>query len=406
MRSFAAAILLSAVLALNVQARAQGSASVVGSTVSGHVRCADTGAPARFGKVFLKSTTPGNAGSDFLQQLERQMEKAAAKEGKPVKPRTDEQKRQQAAAVRNMNEATDLLNVATVGLDGAYTFAGVKPGTYFVHALFPGYIDEYAQLTEADFASSDPAVRARIAALPTVTVNGTDAARADLRLMHGAALSGRVLYDDGTPAVGWTVWALRPSAAAGNIEDVTNPSIQRQVAIERGDPVVIADDRGNFRIAGLPGGSYVLRASEFAAPIGVGIGNLGQAGSGIRLTVYDSGTFALSEAKPISVTQGEERVGADVTVPARSLHALAGRVVAAADDHPLNKGEVSLTSKADSALHLKAPVRDDGSFRFDYLPGNATYTLSVANAADATYKANDASFMGISVAAAIRQAGL
>ena len=399
MRSVAAGLLLLSSLTAAV-ARGQATASVVGSTVSGHVQCADTGAPARFGKVLLKSVTPSHAGDDFIKTFQDSMEQAAKKSGKPAPPRkeqTEEQKRTLASATRNMDRATDLLNASTVGLDGAYSFAGVKPGTYFVHAMFPGYIDDYAQFTDADFASTDAAIRARIAALPTVTVNGTDAARADLRLVRGGALSGRVLYDDGTPAAGWAVWALRPDGP-DTVDDALPPAIQKQMAVESGGPVTTVDDRGNFRIAGLAGGKYVLRASEAAAPIGVGMGNLNQAGSGIRLAVYAPGTFARSGAKTVSITQGEEHVGADITIPDRHLHSLVGHVYAANDNHALNKGDVSLTARADPSLHLKAPVRDDGSFHFDYLPGDAAYTLSVANAADATYKTGGSSFLGISVA--------
>ena len=397
MRSFAAASVLFCSFVLPVRfACAQGSAAVVGSSVSGHVQCADSGAPARFAKVLLKSTTASDAGEAFMKQLDENMRRAAEKSGKPLPPReqTDEQKRQRASAMRNMDRATDMLNAATVGMDGAYTFAGVKPGTYFVHVLFPGYIDEYAQFTAEDFASSDPAIRARIAALPTVTVNGTDSARVNLRLTRGAALSGHVLYDDGTPAVGWSVWALRPDAARAG-DDGLSPAIQKQVAVESGEPVATTDDHGNFRIAGLAGGQYLLRADLFAAPMGVGLGNINQIGSGIRLTVYAPATFVPSAAKPVSITQGEERAGADITVPARSLHTLVGTVYATSDNHTLNKGDVTLTSKADPALHLKAPIRDDGSFHFDYLPGDTVYTLSVANAADATYKRSGASFLGI-----------
>jgi hypothetical protein len=95
-----------------------------------------------------------------------------------------------------MDQVTDMLNSSTVGLDGSYSFAGVKPGTYYVHAMFTGYIDPFSQFSDEDFASTDPAVRARLAQLATVTVTGTDSAHADLRLERGAAVAGRILYDD------------------------------------------------------------------------------------------------------------------------------------------------------------------------------------------------------------------
>ena len=378
---------------------AQANASVVGGTVSGHVVCGDTDGPARFARVFLKSTSPEHAGDDFMKEIEDSMKKAAEKSGKPLpakKEPTEDQKRQRAAAARGMNEATALLSASTVGMDGAYRFSGVKPGTYYVHAVLPGYVDPYTQLSDADFESSDPAVRARIAALPTVTVSGTETARVDLRLARGAAVSGRVRFDDGTPAVGWTVWAIRPGVA-DNLAAALNPTVEKQVAQGMGKPIADTDDRGAFRIAGLPDGSYVLRATLAATPVGVSGRNLAQAGSGIRLTVYSGDTFDLAAAKPVTVREPEERTVADITVHDRRLHSLVGHVMAQTDNHSLNMGQVSLSSRTDTALHLKATIRDDGSFQFDYLPGNTTYTLAVSGAADAAYTPSDESFMGISM---------
>ncbi|HEY4379039.1 MAG TPA: carboxypeptidase-like regulatory domain-containing protein [Acidobacteriaceae bacterium] len=207
-------LLLPALLSLSLYLSSQQTPYVVGSTVSGHVYCADTNAPARFAKVLLKSTTPTHAGQDMMKSITDTITKNAAKSGQPAKPQTDEQKRALAAASKGMDEVTDFLNASTVGLDGSYTFAGVKPGTYYVHAVFPGYVDAYSQFTDEDFASADPAIRARIAQIPTVTVFGTDTGHAELRLEHGAALSGRVLYDDGSPAVGWTLTAIKPKSSA------------------------------------------------------------------------------------------------------------------------------------------------------------------------------------------------
>ena len=84
-----------------------------------------------------------------------------------------------------------------------------------MHAIFPGYIDPFSQFSDEDFASKDPAVRARVAQIPTITVTGTDSARVDLRLERGAAVSGRIVYDDGSPAVGWMLVRRQAEDAGG-----------------------------------------------------------------------------------------------------------------------------------------------------------------------------------------------
>src|ERR1700733_10053416 len=197
---------LAFVSSVSGQILAQQSPYVVGGSVRGFVTCADTNAPARFAKVLLKSTVPNHTGEDFMKSLEDNMQKPAAKSGEPVqpvKPRTEEQKRAMANAAKGMNQATDMLNASTVGLDGVYSCAGIKPGTYYVHAIFAGYIDPFSQLSDEDFTSSDPAVRARVAQIPTITVNGTDAAHVDLRLHAGAVVSVSILFVGLGPPAGW-----------------------------------------------------------------------------------------------------------------------------------------------------------------------------------------------------------
>jgi len=207
--------------ALFAQSGAQQTPYVVGSTVSGHVTCGDTGGPARFAKVLLKSATPNHTGEDFMKSIQDSIQKSAAKSGESVpaaKPMTEEQKRAMANAAKGMNQATDMLNSSTVGLDGSYSFAGVKAGTYYVHAIFAGYIDPISHFSDEDFASTDPAMRARIAQIPTITVTGTDSARVDLQLDRGSAISGRILYDDGSPAAGWTLSVIGHDAPDSDVD--------------------------------------------------------------------------------------------------------------------------------------------------------------------------------------------
>jgi hypothetical protein len=374
----------------SIASRAQQTPYVVGSTVSGHVYCADTNAPARFAKVLLKSTEGDHSGDEFLKRFTDNLSKMAEKNGEtapvkipaaPDKPLPDDKKQALAAASKGMTQALDMMNASTVGLNGEYKFAGVKAGTYYVHVLYAGYIDSFDQFTDEDFASADPAIRARIAQIPTVTVTGVDSAHADLRLERGAAVSGRILFDDGSPAAGWTVTAIKPGTPESPGEAAT-VAMNQALAMSGAAQLAKSDDLGHFRITGLAGGDYALRATMAAPSIGITASNIGDGGTGIKLVVYTGNTFSRADAKSITVGVGEEFTGADIAIPAHALHNITGHVYAKADGHTLNVGLVVLTSKSDPALQLTAAIRDDGSFHFEYLPEGVNYTLKVEDAAD------------------------
>jgi hypothetical protein len=385
-----------AILLLTLRLSAQQTPYVVGSTVSVHVFCNDTNGPARFARILLKSTSPSHAGEGMMKSIMDSMTKATAKSGEPAKPQTDEQKKALAAASKGMDQVTDMLGATTVGLDGSYSFAGVKAGTYYVHAIFPGYLDAYSQFSDEDFASTDPAVRARIAQVPTITVSGTDSAHAEIHLDRGAAVSGRIFYNDGSPASGWTLTVVKPSTAEDPSEDVA-AAMAPALAMGGLAQLAKSDDLGNYRLSGLAPGEYVLRASLSATATGINSNNMGDGGSGIKLVVYSGDTFSRASAKSIKLIAGDEQTGNNISVPAHHLHNITGQVVAKSDGHTLNVGQVNLTVKDNPALHLMAAIRDDGSFHFEYLPGNVTYTLTVADAADGTHDGPANNIMGISM---------
>jgi hypothetical protein len=410
----AAAVTLLLTLSFSIASNAQQTPYVVGSTVTGHVFCADTNAPARFAKVLLKSTAADHSGEEFLKRLTDNLQKIVGKcceteppakpltepakpPAQPAKPLADDKKQAIDAATKGMTQALDMMNASTVGLNGEFKFAGVKPGTYYVHAIYAGYIDPFDQFSDEDFASTDPAIRARIAQIPTVTVTGADSAHAELRLERGAAISGRILFDDGTPAAGWTLSAIKPGTPGGAIEEAS-VTMNQALAMSGAVQIAKSDDLGHFRITGLVAGDYALRATMIAPSIGITANNIGDGGSGIKLVVYSGNTFNRTGAKPITVSAGKECSGAEITIPAHSLHNITGHVYAKADAHTLNVGQVNLTSKSNPALHLIAAIRDDGSFHFEYLPGGITYTLTTADAADGkTNPAATPGFMGINL---------
>jgi hypothetical protein len=384
--------------------------SAPGGTVTGRVIYADTNGPARFAKVLLKSVAPSDAGDNPFAAL---MD-AAAKDSKanPAKSKLSaadqaELKQQQAASAKLMATVADMMVATTIGADGTYLFTNVKAGTYYVHATAPGYIDALSQFSAEDLASTDPAIRRKIAAVATpITVTGTDQVRSDLRLERGASISGRVLYDDGTPAAGWTVRTVHPAPpSAGAPASATAFGTGIDLAdldLAHISEMAQTDDTGHYRIAGLPSGDYILQARFTGAalghssfnPIATNVGSPFSGGGmadlqGLKLTVYSGNAIRGANAEKVSVRAGDDRTGYDLTMPLHAMHTLAGIVRAKSDAHPVNSGTVDLTlldaqGNPDPTLHLTAGIQPDGTFHFDYIPGNASYTLKTLHAVDAT----------------------
>jgi hypothetical protein len=227
-----------------------------------------------------------------------------------------------------------------------------------------------------------------------VTITGNESAHIDLRLERGASISGRVVFDDGSPAIGWQVVSAEAPGKSGS---AVNP-------FGSGSPLgtgglksllhlpVTTDDTGHFRLSGLAGGDYLLQARAsvigmdrggFAAiSSGAGMGGLA-ALMGTRLTVYSGSGMHVADAKAISVIAGDEHTDVEIMVPLHSMRGVRGRVLAKADAHAVNFGMVELTDKNDSSVQFTVTIHDDGSFLFPYVPGNSAYTLTTHNVQDA-----------------------
>ena len=363
-------------------------------TVTGRVVFADTNGPARFEKVLLKSAVPSSATSDdFFSSLSQAGEDGAENKNAKLSPEEQAQRKQQlAASMKMLSALADLLQATTVAADGTFTFNGVKPGTYYLHAQAKGYIDPLAQFSADDFASLDPAMKKRIAAAATVViVSASEGAHADLRLERGASISGRVLYDDGSPAVGWTVTTVHDASTAAPDPFADLGLDASDVDVAHLQEASLTDDRGYYRIVGLPTGDYVVKARLATGALGAsgtgGGANSMLSMSGLKLTVYSGNTVKRTDAKAVSVKAGEMRSDYDLTMPLSTMHALGGTVRAKSDGHPVSGGRVLLSGeladgKGGPGAPLAAAIHPDGSCRFDYVPGPGTYSLKVTGAVD------------------------
>jgi hypothetical protein len=319
-------------------------AATAAGVVTGRVVAQDTQRPARFATVMLQRVTA--EGGDGQAQ-------GRFSGGGSVNTRTD--------------------------AEGNFAVEGVAPGDYYVTASAAGYVPLRLLLQAEVNAGADPV--ALLAAIPQVHVDVQGTSSVTVNLERGATISGKVVWEDGSPAGGVSLSAIPANAGTatggngsgavqlpGVLQGIQSPGAAGNFAS--------TDDRGVFRISGLPTGDYLLRTA-IQQPSQTGGGGRGfQYGSPIR--VYAPGVFRKAEAKTVSVKAGEERGDVRMVIDLRALRTVSG-LVGAASGPGVASGQVRLVDANDSDLQLYGSVAANGDFALHYIPAGS-YTLRVSGA--------------------------
>lgn len=324
-------LLLSFVTASRAIAQQGGAAGAV----MVHVTCADTGAPARFARVILQPVSD--------------LEKGVAANQKRVEDSTD----------RN----------------GDAAFQNVPAGMYLIDASLAGYIQPVHLIADQALQSQDPQIRKLVLnEVPHVTVESNTTSRAAAAMERGSAVSGRVIYDDGAPIENIAVQITRVGEVNSDAVDEKGLIYKRNSSFRSS-----TDDRGMYRVAGLPPGTYIASArimTNHLRPRIFARDNVTlettQAGD-VNLTVYAPATTQRAKAQPIAVIEGEERQGVDLIADITHLHSVGGYVNRRGTVLP---GAPVELDDVDDAENRHGSVADaTGYFRFDLL-GEAHYRLT------------------------------
>ena len=317
-------------------------------TISGHVYCADTNAPARMATVMLEGA---NGVDDYTSE---------AKEPPPI----------------------HITSVQTL-LDGSFVLQHVAPGSYYVLASAPGYVSPLAAIadTEDDLRKPDKATKEKYRKLvPRVTVQGNLGASVDIRLERGAAISGTIHYDDGSPATGLSVRPLVKQK--DKWERTNNNSLQYE-------PEVHTDDQGNYRISGLPAREYLVEVQLHLSKTLTDIRGSGSGSSSndiFSLPIYTGGVFRTSDAKPITLKLGEELPDENIDIALGKLHSVSGNITAARDGHVVDAGGIFLLHADDKSLLAQVNLdKDEPTFNLSFVP-EGDYIMRAVSAADVEYE--------------------
>jgi hypothetical protein len=252
-------------------------------------------------------------------------------------------------------------------LDGSFTILHVEPGVYYVIATQQGYVSPLTSvyLPPAERPAAD-ATKPRRPAMtaPRIIVQSNLPVSVNVAIERGAAVSGTVLYDDGSPAVGVRVSILVRTKS--DWTDLPSSPIASQ------SYAASTDDQGHYRISGLPAGEYLLEATLSIQGMYY---KVGEGGTSVgtwpiySLSFYARGSARRRDAAAIAVTAGEEFGGQDIEIPLTKLHTVRGSIVAAHDGHILNGGKLSLLYADDRSEAGRATVsKDDNTFTFAFVP--------------------------------------
>ena len=339
------------------------------TTVSGHVTCGDTNHPARFAAVLLipEKPQPTQTADWANVKNEKDMAKLLAKN------------------MAQTRKGTGLSAVSTI--DGSFEMPKVPAGTYYVAAELKGYLSPLSALSTGErMTGGEDAVKKIQAQAEKIVVQNAPV-RVDVRLERGGSISGVIRYDDGNPAPDVKAIRMVMEEDGKWKVDTFNPLM----------PATTTDDRGHYRISGLPKGKYAVRADlpTNQSTSGLGSGSFDMhPNTGDALVVYSGGVLREKDIKPIEVGAGEDIDGVDLVFPVDNLHLVSGTVTARADNHPLNTGWVSLNDAETKAVVRHTQIEEDGSFKFNYVP-EGQYQLRTSRAGDTDQNAAGDTFQMI-----------
>ncbi|HEX8719385.1 MAG TPA: carboxypeptidase-like regulatory domain-containing protein, partial [Pyrinomonadaceae bacterium] len=268
---------------------------------------------------------------------------------------------------------------------GYFTIRKVRAGTYVVAVGVPGVISPTGFMTFDELrAPGLPDFGEGRKFFDVVEVNGKEDATVTVHARRGAALSGRVTYADGDPAPSVTVHIVRRDSE-GRLRRLL-PSGLSAFMLNR------TDDRGQFRVAGLPPGEYYVSVTEAAVhgaesrgarPYGAPNVIEELAGQHFLVTYHPSAS-GVKEAESVKVAAGEERADVDVVIPERALRTVAGQVRSRRDGRPVARARVTIVRRDDASEETAALYYDTsrlsnngtttdeaGRFQFKEIPDGA-----------------------------------
>ena len=300
----------------------------VGS-VRGSVYRADTGKPARFASVTL-----------------HKVQGIGATTGNHVHP-----------------EEVD--RVTMTDLNGEFFLSDVLPGEYELLTWSNGYQSPLSGVASIGSTGGDlHLLEEKIkAVLVTVIVNPGMTTRTTCYLRPGSEIAGRVAFDDGSPAVGFFIDAYRK-------KDEVIDRVLMGISATISSPVV-TDERGKYRLVGLPPGLYFIKATAPTVAMGARGILSGSVQADIEktlsgtLSVYTGSVVRAKEASSVEAGDGDTVVAPEIVINLLKLHQVDGYLMKA--EEKVSRGFLELQFQDDHGLAQRTHILPDGSFHLNFV---------------------------------------
>ncbi len=237
---------------------------------------------------------------------------------------------------------------ATTDPEGRFKLTNVAAGRYYLVPLAPAY-----------FAPSEDRMVA--SGKPVTLMKGENLDGIELALTPGGVITGRVTTAGGWPLIGREVYAI-----------LTDLRVMQSLPATRdGASAFKTDDRGVYRIYGLPAGRYIVSVQR-------------DQNSPTSVENFSLGVTAKSQARTFEVTAGMVVENVDIKLaPIMRAFDVSGRVVDEATGQPISKirvGRSALDASGKSVIvNLGGPpVNERGEFRFTgLLPGRYSVYMPI-----------------------------
>ena len=259
--------------------------------------------------------------------------------------------------------------------DGEFEIKNVKAGDYYPFINVPNVLNP--QSVNKFYGRNNTLALTKFESFfPKIVVDGISGTNVLISAKRGAAVSGKLLFADGSPAIKFKVEIFRKGKDVWNEEPI---NVQEDYT----------DDRGFYRFTELLPGEYFIKviepsdhkkngkADEFRSYL-----------TGSQLNIFYPDAAGMKQAKSIEVNWGREQTDIDFTIPNRKLYKISGVVIAKDSQESLPDATVRF-QKFDEANGSDYYTEDtnriysdgEGNWNFKDLP-QGTYRIEVSPPAD------------------------
>jgi protocatechuate 3,4-dioxygenase beta subunit len=276
---------------------------------------------------------------------------------------------------------------ATTDTDGQFRLMNLAAGRYEVAPVAPAFVSAANLMHERNQGKS------------VNLAEGETIDKLDFSLVRGGVITGRVTDADARPVIGQNV-RLATAAAQGNERRGGGSMFSFSSSMFQ------TDDRGIYRIYGIPPGTYVVSVGEDSRS---GMARIGIGRGGVYTRTFHPNATEESKAAVIEVTEGGEATNVDITLNRRvTTYSVSGRVIDAETGKPLANirtgyGSLRENEPQVGAIGLGTRTDADGYFRFEGLmPGRyAAFTATSERSEDystpVSFEVNEGDVSGLTI---------